>query len=59
MNFPFPYPMSPPNSPPVYYLLLKICNKVLGLLVFSLLKIMVQLHKLNSELEDQQVASPI
>ena len=35
-----------------------ISNKVQGLLVYSILKIMVQLHIWNSELEDQQDAPP-
>ena len=38
--------------------LLLISNKVQGWVVYSILKIMVQLHWLNRELEDQQVASP-
>ena len=33
-------------------------NKVQGLLVYSVLKIMVQLHRANSELGDHQVAPP-
>ena len=37
-------------------MLLKISNKVEGLLVYSIPKIMAQLLWLYSELEDQQVA---
>ena len=34
-------------------------SKPHGLLAYSILKILVQLHWLNSELEDQQVAPPV
>ena len=39
-------------------LLLKISNKVQGLLVYSILKIMVQLNWLCGEVEDKQVDPP-
>ena len=38
--------------------MLNISHKVQGLLVYSILKIMVQLHSLYSELKEQQVATP-
>ena len=37
-------------------MLLETSNKDQGLLVYSILNIMVQLHWLNSQLDDQQVA---
>ena len=39
-------------------LLLKISNKVQGLLVYSILKIMVQLHWLCGEVDDKKVDPP-
>ena len=44
--------------PYLLLLLLFSSNKVQGLLAYSILRFMVQLHWLHSELEDEQAAPP-